>query len=51
MKKNTNMTKFEIFIECLIISCFFSPFSALEYYLSSEYYLSTHKDKKDKKDK
>jgi hypothetical protein len=45
MKKNTNMKKFEIFIECLIIASFTCP------QIAAEHYLSTYKDKEDKKDK
>ena len=45
MKQNTNMTKFEIFIEFLIISFFACPL------IAAEHYLSTHKDKKDKQTK
>ena len=41
MKKNTNMTKLEIFIEFLIISFFTCP------QIAAEHYLSTYKDKED----
>ena len=37
-----NMKKFEIFIECLIVSFFTCP------QIAAEHYLSTYKDKKDK---
>ena len=39
------MTKLEIFIEFLIISFFTCP------QIAAEHYLSTYKDKEDKKDK
>ena len=45
MKKNTNMTKLEIFIEFLIISFFTCP------QIAAEHYLSSYKDKKDKQRK